>query len=121
MCTCDLEEKLNMCSAILFDVAGGIGMIVALIIMIGTRRKFRLKNVLAGVVLGVPNYGSIYFLLQAFENSGMKSSVLFPVNNISIVVFSALAAIVFFKEKVSKLNMLGILLALVSIAIISVA
>ena len=114
-------EDFNRFSTVLFAVAGTIGFVVAGLNIVIYKTKFSIKSVYAGVLLGLPNYGSIYFLLQAFENSGMKSSVLFPVNNISIVVFSALAAIVFFKEKVSKLNMLGILLALVSIAIISVA
>jgi drug/metabolite transporter (DMT)-like permease len=114
-------EDFNRFSTVLFAVAGPIGFVVAGLNIVIYKTKFSIKSVYAGVLLGLPNYGSIYFLLQAFENSGMKSSVLFPVNNISIVVFSALTAIVFFKEKVSKLNMLGILLALVSIAIISVA
>lgn len=114
-------EDFNRFSTVLFAVAGTIGFVVAGLNIMIYKTKFSIKSVYAGVLLGLPNYGSIYFLLQAFENSGMKSSVLFPVNNISIVVFSALTAIVFFKEKVSKLNMLGILLALLSIAIISAA
>ena len=89
--------------------------------MILTKKKFALKSLLAGVLLGLPNYGSIYFLLETFEHSAMESSVLFPINNISIVVLTVLAAIVFFKEKVSKANAVGILMAVLSIAIISFA
>ena len=115
------EEQFNIFSSILFAVAGGIGMIVALIIMIGTRRKFRLKNVLAGVVLGVPNYGSIYFLLQTFEHSNMESSVIFPINNMGIVALSALAAYIFFTEKLSALNWAGIGISILAIGVISFA
>ena len=112
-------EDFNMFSLILFSVAGLIGFIVASVNIVVYKTEFRMKSVVAGVLLGLPNYGSIYFLLQTFEYSGMDSSVIFPVNNISIVVVSVLAAVFFFKEKVSTANGLGILLALFSIAIIS--
>ena len=114
-------EDFNMFSFILFAVAGLIGFIVAAFNIIIYKRKFSIKSVYAGMLLGLPNYGSIYFLLQTFEHSGMDSSVIFPINNISIVVLSVLAAILFFKEKVSKANAAGILLALLSIGIISFA
>jgi len=115
------KEQFNMFSSILFAVAGGIGLIVALIMMISTHRKFRLKNVLAGVVLGVPNYGSIYFLLQTFEHSNMESSVIFPINNMGIVALSALAAYILFSEKLSRLNWAGIGISILAIGVISFA
>lgn len=114
-------EEFNMFSAILFAVAGIIGFIVAAVNMLVYKSKFSLKSLFAGIVLGLPNYGSIYFLLQAFEHSGLESSVIFPINNISIVVVSVLAAILFFREKISKANALGILMAVLSIALISFA
>ena len=114
-------EDFNMFSFILFSVAGLIGFIVAALNIIFYKTKFSMKSVYAGILLGLPNYGSIYFLLQAFEHSGMDSSIIFPINNISIVVLTVLAAILFFKEEVSKANAAGILLALLSIGIISFA
>jgi len=62
---------------------------------------------------------SIYFLLQTFEHGNMDSSVVFPINNMSIVVFSAILAFVFFKEKLSLINWLGICASLLAIGIIS--
>jgi len=114
-------EDFNVFSLILFAVAGTIGFVIAALNIVVYKTKFSMKSVYAGILLGLPNYGSIYFLLQAFENSGMDSSVIFPINNISIVVFSIVAAIILFKEKISRANTVGILLALLSIAIISFA
>ena len=78
-----------------------------------------MRNVVAGVCLGLPNYGSIYFLLQTFEHSNMESSVIFPINNMGIVAFSAIAAFVLFREQLSALNWLGIVLSIAAIGVIS--
>ena len=47
------------------------------------------------------------------------SSVILPVNNMGIVLFSALVAFILFKEKLSWLNWTGILVALIAIAMIA--
>ena len=122
------ESEFSAFSSILFIVAGFIGLLAVAFDAIQTRVSgqketrctvYLLKNVLAGIVLGIPNYGSIYFLLKTFENSNMESSVIFPVNNMAIVGLSSLAAFFLFKEKLSIINSLGIALAILSIAIIS--
>jgi drug/metabolite transporter (DMT)-like permease len=115
------KEQFSMFSSMLFAVAGLIGLIVATILIIGTGRKFRIKNALAGLALGVPNYGSIYFLLQSFEHTNMESSVIFPINNMGIVALSAVAAYIFFGEKLSGLNWAGIGTAVLAIGLISMA
>jgi len=85
------------------------------------QKKLDWKSIIAGVFLGIPNYYSIYFLLQTFEHSGLQSSVIFPVNNIGIVLVSVLIAVFAYKEKLNSFNMAGILLAVVSIGLISFA
>ncbi len=74
------------------------------------------KNVVAGVVLGVPNFFSIYFLMLAVGEWG--GSVIYPVNNVGIIGLSAVLAFMIFKEKISKLNWLGVVLAMLAIAMI---
>jgi multidrug transporter EmrE-like cation transporter len=85
------------------------------------KRRLDLKSLIAGVFLGIPNYYSIYFLLQTFEHSGMQSSVIFPINNIGIVLLSVVIAVLVYKEKLNGFNMAGILLAVISIGLISIA
>ncbi len=93
------------------------GIIVSIQLAKGT--KFEAKNVLWGIGLGIPNYFSIYTLIKALDSKQFESSVFFPVNNIGIVVLTALTAYLFFKEKLSYLNLTGIAIALVSIILIS--
>jgi drug/metabolite transporter (DMT)-like permease len=103
----------------IFASAAIIGSIVVLFQSFRTKQKFELKNLVAGILLGVPNYFSIYFLLKAFDVLGDKSVVL-PVNNIAIVAISALLGVLLFSEKLSKINWVGVALSAVAIAAISI-
>lgn len=77
------------------------------------------KSLLAGVFLGIPNYFSIFFLIKSLSIKSIQSSVIFPINNMSIVAVSALAGIFLFQEKITKINKLGIVLCIVAIALIA--
>ena len=103
----------------IFASAAIIGSIVVLFQSFRAKQKFELKNLLAGILLGVPNYFSIYFLLKAFDVLGDKSVVL-PVNNIAIVAISALLGVLLFSEKLSKINWVGVALSAIAIAAISI-
>ncbi len=99
----------------IFLMAGILGMVMWLL----KRDKLELKNVWAGIILGVPNYGSMYFLLKALSAPHWESSALFTLNNVGIVVTSVLFGLLFFKEKISKINLFGIALALLGIALLT--
>ena len=103
----------------IFASAAIIGSIVVLFQSFRAKQKFELKNLVAGILLGVPNYFSIYFLLKAFDVLGDKSVVL-PVNNIAIVAISALLGVLLFSEKLSKINWVGVALSAIAIAAISI-
>ena len=45
----------------------------------------------------------------------------FPVNNVGIVILTAILGLIVFKDKYTKINFIGILLAVVSIVLISIA
>ena len=80
------------------------------------KTKLGLKNILAGILLGIPNYLSIFFVLRSLDS--MQSSIVFPMLNIGVVVLSALIAWGYYKEVLSKLNWLGVVLAISSIVIL---
>ena len=79
---------------------------------------FSWKNVWGGMILGVPNYGSMLFLLWAL-NGGLEGSFVFPVVNVSIIVATTIGAVALFQERLSKTNWIGIFLAVVAIGLIS--
>jgi drug/metabolite transporter (DMT)-like permease len=77
------------------------------------------RAILFGIGLGVVNYFSIYFLiltLGAFQNDG---AMVYPILNIGIILVSALVSVIFYAEKLSVLNKIGLLLAIAAIILIS--
>ena len=57
--------------------------------------------------------------MQYLQQSPWQSSASIPVNNMGIVLFSTLVAWLLFKEALSKINWLGIALAMVAIYFIA--
>jgi len=119
--TFDLVDKgleLNF-SSMLYAVAGLIGLPI-LIFRHFTVEKIKVKNVIAGIGLGLPNVFSIVFFLKCL-NHYPESTFVFPINNVGIVATSAIFASLFFKERLSKINWVGIVIAMVSIVLISIS
>lgn len=105
---------------ILFATAATLGFIAALIHDFKKKQNhFTQKNILAGIILGIPNYGSIYFLFKALSHYKDQSAQVFSLNNIGIVAFSSFMAFLLFKEKMTLFKILGLLLAILSIILMN--
>ncbi len=115
------EGGIPIFSATIFAFAFLIG--TTLILMKSFKRGFRLplKTIFGGSLLGIVNYFSIYYLLKALNYEGLESSTLFTVNNVAIVMLSTLLGLYMFKERITKMNWIGIVLAIVSIIIVTFA
>lgn len=83
------------------------------------KELLNIKNIGGGILLGVPNYFSIYFIFKSLDTKLLSSAQLFPVLNLCNVALAAVIGWLLFKEKLSAFNIAGILLALVSIILIA--
>lgn len=115
------ENDVSVFSGSLFAIACFFGLVVLVIKTIRKREAFGLKNIVAGIVLGIPNYYSIVFLIKALQNKNFESSVLFTINNVAIVIVSTLVGLLLFKEKFSLKNKIGVALAIVGIVLVAIA
>jgi drug/metabolite transporter (DMT)-like permease len=102
----------------IFATAGSLGLLIALFGWWKKRLQWHWKNVAGGIALGIPNYGSMVFMLWAL-NSGLEGSFVFPVANVGIILLTTIGAVTLFHEKLSPVNWLGIGFALGAIALIS--
>jgi drug/metabolite transporter (DMT)-like permease len=113
------DENKNDYLISAFSSAAAIGGVSLIILLITKKQKFEPRAVLAGICLGVPNYFSIWCLVQVLKQYGDNSSAIIPINNMGIVLFSAVVAWLVFKEHLSTLNWIGIILALGAIGLIA--
>ena len=115
------DADVSVFSGSLFGIAAIFGFVILTMRTIKKREASGLKNVLAGIILGVPNYYSIVFLMKALQNKNIESSTLFTVNNVAIVIVSTLVGLLFFKEKFSLKNKIGVVLAILGIVLVTIA
>lgn len=112
-------SEIALFSASLFLVAFITGLIILSYKYLNNSIDIDTRSIVGGVFLGIPNYFSIHFLLIALNLPHLESTVVFPLNNTGIVVLSTILAIILFSEKLSKLNWVGIVLAIASIILIA--
>ena len=80
---------------------------------------FKLKNILWGIILGIPNYFTLYFFVKALSSEIFESSQIFPIVNMGVIILTAVSGIILFKEQLSRSNWFGILLAIIAISLIT--
>jgi len=96
-----------------------IGGIVLGIRIVQGKEKLVFKSLVAAVPLGIPNFLSFYYLLKALDAYQNNGAFVLPIYNIGVIVGSALVAFIFFQEKFTLLNKIGLILAVIAIGLIS--
>jgi drug/metabolite transporter (DMT)-like permease len=102
-----------------FAVAGSLGFLLLMYRLVTGKERFDPRTIIAGVAIGVPNYLSMWFLMKVLSHYPGRSAMIFPVVNMSIVLFSAVMARLLFNEHISAMNRWGIALSLAAIALIA--
>ena len=102
-----------------FATAATIGLLTLVVLTLTGKQRFDARSIIAGICIGVPNYFSIWCLVRVLKQYVGNSSAIIPINNMGIVLFSSLVAWMLFKERLSLVNWLGIVLSLGAIALIA--
>jgi drug/metabolite transporter (DMT)-like permease len=103
-----------------FGLAGLMGLIYSLKDMVILRKWISLKDVIGGVALGLPNYLTIYLLVFLLAK-GWDGSVLFPLNNIGILICTTLVGVFIFREQLDNKKIAGLLIGGVAILLIGMS
>ena len=116
-----VENETAFFTAFAFGMAGVIGAVIAITLWLQGKLKPSFRNLLAGILLGIPNYFSIYFLMKAYDVLSWSGSSIIAVINVSIVVIASIIGLIFFQEKWNKLKFFGFISALISILFLYLA
>jgi drug/metabolite transporter (DMT)-like permease len=109
------ESNLSYFTAITFLTALLAGMVVTIFRKKPLTGTGSIKTILTGILLGVVNFGSMFFMVRALDSGFMAGSSIFALNNIGIVSLSVFIAVYFFGEKLSNMNRIGIILSILTI------
>jgi drug/metabolite transporter (DMT)-like permease len=106
----------NSILSVVFLTASIIGCLLFLALQFNKTKQVNAKGIIWGIALGIPNYFSMYFLLKTL-NTFNESSLALPINNIGILMGTALVGWLAFKEQLTTKKLIGLLLAVCSIVI----
>lgn len=112
------DTNFDVFLSAIFSSAFVFGVIILGTQLMTKKQTFQIKSVPFGIVLGAINYSTMYFIVKALSAGVMEPSILFPINNLSILTLSTLISVIFFKEKMSSKNWIGIAFSVLAIFIL---
>ena len=113
------DENTPLFFASVFLIAGILGSMFLIYETIKNGFKLEFKNLMWGIGLGIPNYLTLHFFVRSLQSPIFESSQVFPIVNMGVIVLTALAGILLFREKLSFFNWGGILVAVLAISLIT--
>jgi drug/metabolite transporter (DMT)-like permease len=117
----DITIPYTTALLVIFCISFVVALLILTYLVLIKKQKIQLINFICGMVLGTFNFGNILFYMKAHRAMAANPSTVFAAMNMGVIVAGSLIGILIFKEKVSKLNYLGIALALAAILFITLS
>ena len=86
--------------------------------LIITNFKFEKETYKLGLLLGIPNVLSIHFLLAALGK--LPAIVVFPIQNIGVIVFTAISAYLIWREKINTYGLIALIVGIIAIVMLKI-
>jgi len=83
------------------------------------KKRFSVHAIFWGMVLGGFNFANILFYMRAHRALPDNPSIVFTGMNVGVIALGALIGIFLFREKLSFINKIGIILAVISVLVIA--
>nr|WP_240453329.1 MULTISPECIES: EamA family transporter [unclassified Flavobacterium] len=93
--------------------------VVSLLYYFFNKGKSDLKFIYLGALLGILNFCNIFFYMKAHTYFKDSPTLVFITMNLGVIIGGTLIGKYYFKEKISKPNVIGILLAVASIILLA--
>jgi drug/metabolite transporter (DMT)-like permease len=122
--SCDAMSKVfeqlgsNSLSAQFLFYTFVIAFLLCLALMAWKREKITFASVVFGVLLGVPNFYSVRFLLDSLNT--IPAVIAYPTFSVSTILVVTLAGVAFFKEKLSKRQWIALGIILLALALLNI-
>ncbi len=83
------------------------------------KAQWRLRHMLAGLALGVLNFGNIVSYIQAHRALPTDPALVFATMNIGVILLATLVGVLAFRERLGKANIAGLVLAVIAVAVLA--
>jgi drug/metabolite transporter (DMT)-like permease len=112
------QNELSLFTCMPFMGAGIIGISILIYKLVFRKEKFPLKELGTGTLLGLVNYGSIFFLVELYHIGWMPESTILPINNLLVLVIGSIGAVFIFKEKLNRRKIQGLVICVLALILL---
>ena len=98
----------------IFFVAG----VLAFVLVLKSKKKVSPKDVIFGVILGVPNYFSSRFLLLSL--SSMSAVVVYPTYSVATMIVITVVGVLAFKEKLDRKKAIALGMIVLALGLLNI-
>lgn len=81
-------------------------------------KKISLKDLMIGILVGIPNLFSSYFLILAL--TALKTSIVFPIYSAGSILLINIGSFIIFKEKLTKKQLYSVALTILALILINI-
>ena len=96
-------------------IAFSLASCIMFIYLLFKRTQWNVASFVGGIILGVLNFFNILFYIKAHQSFGSNPTLVFAGMNIGVICLGTITGALIFKEKISKINWLGIVFSLCAI------
>ena len=96
-------------------IAFSLAACIMFIYLLFKRTQWNVASFIGGIILGVLNFFNILFYIKAHQSFGANPTLVFAGMNIGVICLGTITGALIFKEKISKVNWLGIVFSLCAI------
>lgn len=118
-----LHSEISYTSSLFIIFCGALAVTVIGMVyeMAARHKKLNVLNFAFGALVGIFNFGNILFYLKAHLAFSENPSTVFAAMNMGVIITGSFVGIFIFSEKLSRINYIGILLALAAIILITLS
>ena len=102
-----------------FMLAGIVSLLAVVRLYARGLASWQPRHLLAGLVLGVLNFGNIVFYIHAHRAMPHNPSLVFAAMNIGVIVLATLTGVLVFRERLGRWNIAGLALAVLAVIVLA--
>ncbi|MGN1204675.1 MAG: EamA family transporter [Lachnospiraceae bacterium] len=94
-----------------------LSLLLSLVIFRKKHCKYRIREVIFGIIIGVPNIASSYFIISALKT--VPATAVYPINSAGSIIVTVIVCAFLFHEKLKKNEILAILMTVIGVVFIN--